>query len=97
LQYLDRIPLIGIPLKRAAVMAVDARFPLVAQPNIDAGEMLMPELRGMLTPGYVARRVAEYAADDGARALAAARLRVLYARHVGASERMVRSLLRLVE
>jgi len=95
LQYLDRIPLIGIPLKRAAVMAVDARFPLTAQPNMDAGEMLMPELRGTLTPGYVAGRVAEYAADDGARAAAAARLRSLYAQHVGASERMARSLLGL--
>jgi lipid-A-disaccharide synthase len=93
LQYLDRLPLFGIPLKRAAVVAVDARFALTAQPNIDAGEALMPELRGALTPGYVARRVAAYAADDAARASDAQRLRELYAAHAGASERMARSLL----
>jgi lipid-A-disaccharide synthase len=93
LQYLDRLPVLGIPLKRAAVVAVDARFPLTAQPNIDAGEELMPELRGTLTPGYVARRIAAYAADDAARASAAQRLRALYAAHAGAAERMARSLL----
>jgi lipid-A-disaccharide synthase len=93
LQYLDRLPFVGIPLKRAAVVAVDARFPLTAQPNIDAGEALMPELRGALTPGYVARKIAAYAADDAGRAAASERLRALYAAHVGAAERMAHSLL----
>ena len=27
MQYVDRIPLLGDPLKRALVMALDARFP----------------------------------------------------------------------
>jgi lipid-A-disaccharide synthase len=93
LQYIDRLPLIGIPLKRAAVVAVDARFTMTAQPNMDAGEMLMPEMRGALSPGHVARRIAAYAADGEARADAARRLRELYAAHAGASERMARSLL----
>ncbi len=93
LQYIDRIPFAGIALKRAAVLAVDARFAMTAQPNMDAGEIIMPELRGTLTPGYVARRAAEYAADDAARALASSRLRDLYAGHAGAAERMARSLL----
>ena len=93
LQYLDRLPLFGILLKRAAVVAVDARFPLTAQPNIDAGEELMPEMRGALMPGHVARRIAAYAADDGARAVAAQRLRALYAPQAGAAERLARSLL----
>ncbi|MFY9779748.1 MAG: hypothetical protein WAJ85_04470, partial [Candidatus Baltobacteraceae bacterium] len=61
LQYVERLPLLGTPLKRAAVVAVDRRFPVTTQPNMDAGEMLMPELRGTLTPGEVARRVAAYA------------------------------------
>jgi lipid-A-disaccharide synthase len=94
LQYLGRIPLAGTALKRAVVMRVAARFPLTAQPNIDAGEMLMPELRGTLTPGRVAARTLEYAGDDVARANARERLTALYREHVGASERMARSLLR---
>ncbi len=80
-------------IKRAAVVRVDAHFPLVAQPNIDAHEVFMPELRGTLMPGYIARRVADYAADDAGRAAASRRLRELYARHAGAAERMARSLL----
>lgn len=95
LQYVDRIPLVGVALKRAAVLGVDARFTFTAQPNMDAGEALMPELRGTLTPGYVAQRIAEYARDDAARAAAVARLRSLYARHVGAADRMAGSLLGL--
>ena len=93
LQYLGRIPLAGMILKRAVVLRVAARFPLTAQPNIDAGEMLMPELRGTLTPGHVAARVVEYLGDEAARAGARVRLRALYASHAGASERMARSLL----
>jgi hypothetical protein len=93
MQYVDRIPFLGDPLKRALVMAVDARFPFAAQPNMDAGEELMPELRGTLMPGQVAKRIAAYAADDAARATASARLRELYASHAGAAERMARALL----
>ena len=93
LQYLDRLPYVGRLIKRSVVIAVDARFPLTAQPNIDANEMLMPELRGTLTPGHVARAVATYADDASARARASVRLRALYADHAGAAERMARSLL----
>ena len=93
LQYLDRIPMLGIPLKRAMVVGVDKRFALTTQPNIDAGEQLMPELRGTLMPGEVARRIAEYAAEGAALDTAAVRLRALYKEHAGAAERMARSLL----
>jgi hypothetical protein len=93
LQYIDRIPFLGIALKRAAVIAVDARFTMTAQPNMDAGEFLMPELRGTLTPATVARAIAAYANDDDARERASHRLRELYVAHVGASERMAASLL----
>ena len=75
LHYLDRIPLAGIPLKRAGRRpARDAAFRSLAQPNIDAGAQLMPELRGTLMPGRVARIVADYAADDDVRRVAAERL-----------------------
>ena len=93
LQYIDRIPVFGDLVKRALVMALDARFPYAAQPNIDAGEELMPELRGTLMPGHVAKQIARYAADDAARAAAATRLRALYASHAGAAERMARALI----
>ncbi len=93
LQYLDRLPVAGTLLKRAMVVKVDASFARTAQPNIDTGEMLMPELRGTLMPAHVARHIAAYYDDDRARAEASARLRELYAAHVGASERLARALL----
>lgn len=93
LQYLDRLPAVGIALKRAIVVGVDKRFPLTAQPNIDTDEQLMPELRGTLMPGEVARRIAAYVDDTAARTTAVQRLRALYAAQVGAAERMARSLL----
>jgi lipid A disaccharide synthetase len=92
-QYIDRVPLVGVALKRAAVVAVNNRFAYTAQPNIDAGEMLMPELRGTLTPARIARAAAAYAQDAVAREAAASRLRALYAAHRGAAARMARSLL----
>lgn len=93
LTYLDRIPLAGAPLKRALVERLGRRFTFLAQPNIDADEELMPELRGALMPGRVARVTAEYLADDAGRERAAGRLRGLYAAHAGASERLARALL----
>ncbi len=93
LQYLDRLPAIGMALKRAIVVGVDKRFAFTAQPNIDTGEMLMPEMRGTLYPGDIARRIVAYDDDDEARTHDAARLRALYVAHIGASERMARALL----
>jgi hypothetical protein len=95
LQYVDRLPGLGTALKRAVVIGVDARFALTAQPNIDSGEMLMPEMRGTLTPGLVARRILAYAEDEAGRAAASTRLRAMYAAHAGAADRMARSLLGL--
>ena len=93
LQYLDRLPVAGTLLKRAMVVSVDARFALTAQPNIDTNEVLMPELRGTLMPAEVARRIATYYDDDGARSTASRRLRELYAAHVGAADRLAHALL----
>jgi len=93
LQYTDRLPVLGTLIKRALVIGVDRRFTLTAQPNMDTGERLMPELRGTLMPAEVARRVAAYAADAPALAEASRRLRELYVAHAGAAERMARSLL----
>ena len=93
LQYTDRIPFFGKLLKRAVVIAVDLRFEITAQPNMDAGEVLMPELRGTLMPGELARRMAAYADDVSGRTAASERLRALYAGHAGAADRMAASLL----
>ncbi len=95
LTYLDRIPLIGTPLKRAAAVAVSRRFTFHTQPNMDADESLVCELHGTVTPGRVGR-VALERLDDGAwlsrsRELLAA----LYADHVGAADRMAESLIQL--
>ena len=59
LQYVGKLPLIGTPLKRAAVMAVAKRFTHFAQPNIDAGKELDVEIFGTLLPSQVAHVAAE--------------------------------------
>lgn len=96
LTYLDRIPLIGAPLKRNVAVAVARRFTYHTQPNMDAGEMVIDELHGTLTPGRVARVALERYADGRWLASAKERLGSLYADHVGAADRMAESLLDLL-
>lgn len=93
LQYVGKLPLIGTPLKRAAVMAVASRFTYFAQPNIDAGRELHPEIRGTIFPSRVAAIVAERYADRAWRDETSAALRALYADQVGAAGRMAAALL----
>lgn len=93
--YLDRIPLIGKPLKREAVVQVAKRFRYHTQPNIDAGETIVDERHGTLTPGRVARIALERYDDREWQASTGARLAALYGNHVGAAERMAESLLEL--
>ncbi|MGA8841392.1 MAG: hypothetical protein WBG27_12490 [Candidatus Aquilonibacter sp.] len=95
LTYLDRIPLIGVPLKRAAAVGVFHRFKFHTQPNMDADESLVCELHGTVTPGRVGR-VAMERLDDGAwLSRSRERLAALYAGHVGAADRMAESLIQL--
>lgn len=95
LTYLDRIPLIGIPLKRAVATGVSRRFRYHTQPNMDAGTALIREVHGAVTPGRIAR-VALEAYDDRAWVTSAgAALAQLYRDHIGASGRMADSLLAL--
>ena len=93
LTYVDRIPLVGVPIKRAAVVAVSKRFQYHTQPNIDAGEMLVREYHGTLTPGRVARLTLQGYDDEHWLQSSGARLRDLYRGHVGAAARMAESLL----
>jgi hypothetical protein len=93
LQYAGRLPLVGTALKRGAVVAVAKRFRWFAQPNIDAGRELHPEIRGTVLPSRVASLVAEKYADAAWHAATSAALRALYADHAGAAERMATALL----
>lgn len=88
LTYLDRLPLFGAGLKRSAVLAAARRFKYFAQPNIDAGESLIHELRGTLMPGHVARVVLERYEDAPWLASTGERLAHMHAPHIGASQRM---------
>jgi hypothetical protein len=93
LQYVGRLPGIGLPIKRGAVMAVARRFRYFAQPNTDAGRELDPEISGTLLPSYVAHTVAERYADVAWRSETSAALRALYAPQAGAAERMAAAIL----
>ena len=92
LQYVERVPLIGIPIKRGLALRFSRRFKYFAQPNLDADRELIPELWGTLTPGSVAKQLLERYADGTWRERVAGELRALYATHVGASQRMADAL-----
>lgn len=95
LTYLDRLPFVGRRLKRSVAVALSRRHRFHTQPNIDAGEMLVRELHGTLTPGRVARVALESYDDAAWLATSASSLRALYQGHAGAAERMASALLEL--
>jgi hypothetical protein len=95
LTYLNRIPLIGVPLKRAVAVGVSRRFIYHTQPNMDAGVALIREVHGTVTPGRIARVALDCYDDREWIASAGERLASLYRDHIGASDRMADSLLAL--
>jgi hypothetical protein len=95
LTYLHRVPLVGVPLKRAVAVGVSRRFTYHTQPNIDAGETLVHEVHGTVTPGRIARLALERYDDPAWIALTGERLAALYRGQVGAADRMADSLLEL--
>jgi len=95
LTYLDRIPVAGVRLKRMAVVAVSRRLRFHAQPNMDAGRELVPELHGTLTPGRVAREALDLWGDKARMAESSQILREMYAAHAGAAECVARRLLEM--
>lgn len=94
--YLHRIPLVGRPLKRAVVHAFEKKFKFVAQPNIDAGRLVAPEMRGILTPEQVATRAVAMLDDPHALRVMGETLGSLYDHDIGAAERMAREALGVV-
>jgi hypothetical protein len=95
LTYLSRIPFVGVPLKRAVAVGVSRRFVHHTQPNMDAGAALIREVHGTVTPGRIARIALESYDDRVWLASASEALALLYRDHVGASDRMAKSLLDL--
>jgi hypothetical protein len=95
LTYLHRVPLVGVPLKRAVAVGVSNRFKHHTQPNMDANEMLIWELHGTVTPGRVARVALERYDDRAWGESTGARLAELYRGHSGAADRMAESILSL--
>jgi lipid-A-disaccharide synthase len=95
LTYLDRVPLIGVSLKRAVAVGVSRRFIHHTQPNMDAGAMLIREVHGTVTPGRIARVALECYDDRAWIESTGARLAELYRGHIGAADRMAQSLLAL--
>ncbi len=93
LQYVGRLPVVGTALKRTAAVAVAKRFRWFAQPNIDAGRELDPEMRGTILPSRAASVVAKHFLDRPWRAETSAALSALYAAHAGAAGRMADALL----
>jgi hypothetical protein len=93
LQYVGRIPGVGVPIKRTAIAAGIKRFRYFAQPNIDAGRELDPEIRGTLLPSRIAHVAAERFADAAWLAQTGSALHELYAAHAGAAGRMADALL----
>jgi hypothetical protein len=96
LQYVGRLPVIGTPLKRAAALAVASRFTYFAQPNIDAGRAIDPEVAGTLLPSQVARVVAERFNDPAWCRATGDELRERYAAQAGAAARMADALVEAV-
>jgi lipid A disaccharide synthetase len=91
--YLRHVPLVGLPLKRWLALSFERRFKYVAQPNIDADKLLVPELRGELTADGIARRALAMLADPDSLRSMGEELSRLYVRDVGASARMAREAL----
>lgn len=95
LTYLNRVPLIGVPLKRAAAVAVSRRFVYHTQPNMDAGCSLIREVHGTVTPGRIARIALDSYDDQAWISSSGTALAALYRDHIGAADRMADSMLRL--
>ena len=91
--YLHRVPLVGRPLKRWIARKFERRFKYLAQPNLDAGKPIVPELRGVLRSQDVAAHAEAMLDNPQALAIQGRELAALYARDAGAATRMAREAL----
>jgi lipid-A-disaccharide synthase len=95
LTYIDRIPFVGVALKRSVAVGLARRFVYHTQPNMDAGTSLIAEVHGTVTPGRIARIALEHYEDRAWIAATSESLARLYRDHAGASDRMAKSLIAL--
>jgi lipid-A-disaccharide synthase len=93
--YVHRVPLIGKPIKRWIAKVAERRIKFFAQPNIDAGRMIAPEMRGVLVPEDVACQAVAMLDDPHGSRIMGEALASLYATHVGSASRMVDDMLAL--
>lgn len=90
------IPLIGKPLKRAAVLRFSQRVPFIALPNAWAGRQIAPELRGEdLQPWDVTTVAYDLLMQDDVRERMGIELKSVVG-SAGASQRIAAALLRAV-
>ncbi len=85
LEYVGRIPGVGVLIKREAVRRYFARPRLVALPNLRAGRPIVPEWIGRWTPGELANRVGQLLDDAPRKAAMQAALRQVYPASGGAA------------
>jgi hypothetical protein len=77
LQYISMIPIVGPWLKRRAAIAVLSKYKFVSLPNIIAQELIQPELRGDVTPDWIAREAMQLLLDSQRRSSIRSRLQAL--------------------
>jgi hypothetical protein len=94
--YLHHVPFVGRPLKRWLVRKVERGFRFVAQPNIDVGREVAPEMRGVMMPADVVDRVCDLLARPGDLRSMGETLSKIYASHAGAADRMAADALSVV-
>ncbi len=62
--YIDKIPVIGKLIKRMLVNKKVKKQKFFSHPNILAGRSIVPEMVGVLSPKFVADKIAEVISDD---------------------------------
>ena len=86
--YLHFVPVVGRPLKAWIARSVERGFAYVAQPNIEAGRLIAPELRGVLMPADIVAHASAMIDNPGALRAMGEALSRIYSAHVGAADRM---------
>ncbi|MFN3267399.1 MAG: hypothetical protein ACK41E_11240 [Deinococcales bacterium] len=95
LRYLEWLPVVGKPLKRAVVLAYLRRFKYISLPNMLSDEAVFTELRGAVTVQMVADAAKALLENQTERARIEARLVATMPR-AGAAKRLVQKILERV-
>jgi hypothetical protein len=96
LQYIAAIPILGPWLKRKAALAVLSKYKFVALPNMIADEAIQPELRGDVTPEWIANESLRLLESPESRANIRARLEATMPKP-GAADRLAERVIERLE